>query len=66
MDMEIMRLANVSPLQAPDRCARVLRTVAWSANGSLTQWGRAAPTAPQRVPDLDWPRSLFDDEVSFH
>jgi hypothetical protein len=66
MDMEFVRPADVSWLQIPDRQVLATRAVSWSTGGSPTQWGGAFAKVPQRVPMLDWPSALFDDETSIH
>jgi hypothetical protein len=66
MEMETVRLANVSWFSIPDRQVLALRA-AWSSwNGSRGQTGVASDNEPRRLPILDWPAALFDDEMFCH
>jgi hypothetical protein len=70
MNMEIVRLVNASRLGAgpwrgiSDRQVMALRTI-WSSDASATAYSDTNDeTEPRRVPLLDWPEDLFDDEIS--
>jgi hypothetical protein len=65
MEMEFVRLANVSWLQIPDRQVLAMRAVALSADRSPPRWGSSADIL-RPVPILDWPATLFDDETHIH
>ena len=65
MDMEIVRLANTSWLQVPDRLASIVRAVSRSSDGPQARSGGSAAEILLRVPMLDWPSTLFDDEMLY-
>jgi len=62
MEMEIARLANVSWLHIPDRQVLAMRTASLSCNSA----SRFSAEVQEPVPMLDWPSTLFDDEVLVH
>ena len=64
MDIEIVRLVNVSWLQVPDRQALAMRMVALPANWLRRQTDGSSVQVLERLPVLDWPATLFADIAS--
>jgi hypothetical protein len=63
MDTLTLRLANVSWIPISDRQVFVLRAVWLSRGETRAPPGTSNDNELQRVPMLDWPATLFDDEV---
>jgi hypothetical protein len=67
MNMEIARLTNVSWLQIPDWRLLALRALSPRVAPRVQSRGDQPRTSsdpmPQRLPVLDWPPDLFDDEA---
>jgi hypothetical protein len=66
MDMEIARLTNVYWLQIPDRQVVAMRTAWLHPDRSQLQSVMSSEEDPRRVPMLDWPATLFQDESLDH
>ncbi|MEA2774490.1 MAG: hypothetical protein QOD93_7452 [Acetobacteraceae bacterium] len=64
MDMKTARLANAFWLSISDRQVVALRTAWLSRDGSAARPDASAANEPRRLPMLDWPESLFDNEIS--
>jgi hypothetical protein len=64
MDMKTARLANAFWLSISDRQVVALRTAWLSRDGSPAPLNASAANEPRRLPMLDWPESLFDNEIS--
>ena len=61
MNIEIVRLVNVSWLQVPDRQALAMRMVALPVKRARIQADRPSTQVLERLPALDWPITLFVD-----
>jgi hypothetical protein len=66
MQMETTRLANVHWLSIPDRQVFALRTAWMSRHGSRARPEPVPRNEPQRLPMLEWPATLFADEITSH
>ncbi len=66
MDMETTRLANRSWLSISDRQAVALRAAWWGGENGETRTRASNDTSLQPVPQLDWPSTLFADDVVCH
>ena len=66
MDMPIARLAATVWRQITDLRGFAMRTVWLFAHGSRNRPGSPFNSGPQRLPPLDWPPDLFDDELLCH
>lgn len=62
MDMEIARLANVSRLQMTDRHVIAIRAALFPRGGARIQ----PRMELRRLPILDWPPTLFQDQDACH
>jgi hypothetical protein len=62
MDTEITRLTNVTWLRAPDRQVVAMRASLLSSRRPRLTLVWPSVAAPQPVPTLDWPATLFADE----
>jgi hypothetical protein len=63
MNMQTARLANVAWLSISDGQAFALRAAWFPANDARPWAGIRFDAEPQRLPMLDWPQNLFEDEV---
>ncbi len=63
MDMQIVRLTNLSWLQFSDRQAFALRLVSPPAARPKGRLDSASTQALEHLPILDWPTDLFADEI---
>lgn len=63
MDMEIARLTNISRVRVPDRQIVAARTVWLRPDRSWTQSRMPPAKNLLPVPSLDWPPTLFQDEM---
>jgi hypothetical protein len=61
MDMEMVKLADVSWFQAPRPQVFVMWTVPQASSDSPAKSRGSFVDYPQRVPVLNWPAALFDD-----
>jgi hypothetical protein len=66
MEIEISQPTKISWLQFPNRQIVALRSAFARPDRSRTQWARSAAENPLPIPMLDWPSSLFRDEVLDH
>ncbi len=66
MIMEIARLGNVSWLPIAERQAFVMRAALLSWDGGPDRGLTSPGDARDRLPELDWPATLFEDEPSCH
>jgi hypothetical protein len=62
MGMEIARLSNASWFQIPDWQVVAIRAVWSSMDCSRLPSNTPTGAVPQRLPALDWPPALFEDE----
>lgn len=66
MDMETVRLSNVSWLSISDRQIVALRAAVSRQDRPPAHLRVVTNHRPEPVPMLDWPSSLFADEITCH